>query len=695
MTFGLYRLRTRTMKVREVQLEDLVQERTKELQDQRSFLRKVIDLNPSFIFAKNPEGRFTLANRAIGQAYGGTADDLIGKSDADFNPREDQVAKFQQDDREVLESGKEKFVPEEEFTGMDGDRRWMQVIKIPINAGSGNGKLLLGVATDITLQKKAVLEMRQAKEVAEAATKSKSEFLANMSHEIRTPMNAVIGMTGLLLDTELKPEQREFVEIVRTSGDALLTIINDILDFSKIESGKLDLEQQAFSLSSCIEESLDLLSSKATEKGLELAYLIDPSTPRGIVGDVTRLRQILVNLLGNALKFTQKGEVVVSVNGRQLGGEEEGRPQRYELEFTVRDTGIGIPKNRMDRLFQSFSQVDSSTTRQYGGTGLGLAISKRLSELMGGTMWVESKEEVGSTFHFTIVVTSASVVKELHLQGQEPQLAGKRLLIVDDNETNRRILTLQARSWGMIPEAVESGAGALEVLRSGKVYDLAILDMQMPEMDGAELSMAIRRLREGRKLPLVMLTSVATSNRQLKEQYGDLDFAAYLSKPVKPSQLFNAIVSFLGEQKARPMPEAGRQKVDAELARLHPLRILLAEDNVINQKVALRVLERFGYRADVAGNGVEAIAALRRQHYDIVFMDVQMPEMDGLEATRRICAEWSNGNRPRIIAMTANATKGDREECLAAGMDGYISKPVHIDELKAVLEQCGPQKACA
>lgn len=677
---GSHQIRIMNLKTREQQLGQLVDQRTKELQEQRTFLRKIIDLNPSYIFARDREGRFTLANHALAQAYGTTVDNMIGKTDYDFNLHRDEVERFRNDDLEVLDTNTEKFIPEEEVNGRNGEQVWLQVIKIPINsAGEEVPQQLLGVATDITLQKRAAREMEKAKEAAEAAARSKSEFLATMSHEIRTPMNAIIGMTGLLLDTELDPEQREFVEIVRTSGDTLLSIINDILDFSKIECGKLDLERQAFNLPDCLEECLDLLSPKVIEKEIELAYRLDEHTPRDIVGDVTRLRQILVNLLSNAVKFTHAGEVVIDVTSRRLDGDQ------YELQFAIRDTGIGIPTDRMDRLFKSFSQVDSSTTRQYGGTGLGLVISMRLSELMGGTMWAESREGEGSTFYFKIVTGSAGISSPR--RDEQSQLAGKRLLIVDDKETIRQLLTHQTHAWGMIPRAVASGPEALELLKNGEVFDLAIIDMHMPEMDGTMLSAEIRRLPGIQKPLLVMLTSMATSSRQLKEQYGGLDFAAFINKPIKPSQLYDVILGVLGQEVTKESPSS-QSRLDTDLGKRLPLRILVVEDNVINQRVVLRVLERFGYRADVAGNGVEAIAALRRQRYDVVFMDVNMPEMDGLEATRRICSEWLQG-RPRIIAMTANALRGDREECLAAGMDDYISKPVRVEELRAVLEQYG------
>ncbi len=557
---------------------------------------------------------------------------------------------------------------------------WASTTKLPLRDEQGRIVGTFGISRDITQQKEASEELRRAKEAAEDASRAKSDFLANMSHEIRTPMNAIIGMTELVIDTELTASQRDYLKMVRESGESLLSLINDILDFSKIEAGKLDLDFTPLELREGLGDTMKSLALRAHSKGLELACQIPPQVPERLMGDVGRLRQIVVNLVGNAIKFTEAGEVVLHVELQSQSDDE------VVLHFSVSDTGIGIPEEKLSAIFDAFEQVDSSTTRRYGGTGLGLAISSKLVQLMGGRIWVESEIGRGSTFHFTVRFGLAGEAVQAAI-ARPTIVQDTRVLVVDDNATNRLILDEMLRNWGMDPTVVEGGRQALGLLRkareSGEPFRLILSDANMPEMDGFSLAEAVGQDRELSNTIIMMLTS--------GDRPGDisrcerLGIASYLLKPIKQSELFDAIVLALGV--TTPEDEGIDRLATEPLSRLRPLQVLLAEDSLINQKLAVGLLEKHGHTVFVANHGREAMAALESRDFDLVLMDVQMPELDGYEATAVIRArEEQTGTHIPIIAMTAHAMKGDRERCLEAGMDDYVAKPVRAKQLFETIE---------
>ena len=560
--------------------------------------------------------------------------------------------------------------------GSSGKTRWIRAAGKTILSEHGQVTRFIGTVQDITAGKEALELQKELTQRAQAAEKAKSEFLAIMSHEIRTPLNGVIGMTNILADTELNEMQRDCVGTVLSSGESLLTVINDILDYSKIEAGRLQMESRSFSLQNCIEEVLDLFAVQIRNKGLEVVYLIASEIP-DVSGDEVRLRQILVNLVGNAIKFTANGEISINVECKRI--DDEG----CHLLFSVADTGIGIPEEGVQKLFQPFQQVDTSTTRRYGGTGLGLVISKRLAEFMGGTMWVESEPGVGSTFLFTATFQVAPTTESRKMSTSPEHLKDRSVLVVDDNATNRRILEIQLKNWGIIPTTVDSGTEALALV-SGKKFDAVLLDLVMPDTDGITLA---RKIHTQAKVPLILLSS----GGEIIVGEDATIFDAQIPKPIKHSALFNALLKAIGIL-SEPSPKASLKKIDAGLAARHPLRILIAEDNAVNQKVGLTLLSRMGYTADLVNNGRRAVEAAANATYDLILMDIQMPEMNGMDAARLV-REKLGEERPAIIALTAEALEGDEQKFLGMGFDGYLSKPLKIERLQAVLEFVRPLKS--
>ncbi|HEY8994020.1 MAG TPA: PAS domain S-box protein [Lacunisphaera sp.] len=660
------------------------------LEDERNLLNALLENIPDHIYCKDRQSRFLVISRAMAKVFGlADRSQAVGKTDFDMFANEHAQQAFD-DEMRIIETGKPLLDLVEKETWPDGHITWGLTTKIPLRNKAGEIIGTCGITKDITHIKQVEEQLEKAKQAAETATKAKSEFLANMSHEIRTPMNGVIGMTGLLLDSNLDDQQREFAETVRTSAETLLTVINDILDFSKIEAGKLHFEELEFALIETVEGTLDMLAERAQRKNIELISAIPPDIPLTLVGDPGRLRQILVNLIGNAIKFTERGEVVVRVF------KEAETDTHVTLRFNVVDTGIGIPPDVQARLFQAFSQADSSTTRRYGGTGLGLAISKQIVAMMHGQIGVQSEPGQGATFWFTAQFARPVGPPRAEREHYSRDLFDLRVLVVDDNATNRQILRHQIVAWKMQKGSAAGGHEALKILRAavaaGKPYDVALLDMQMPEMDGLSLAKAIKSDPVISSTRLIILTSLG--HVMSKQELKNIGIEAYLVKPVKQSRLFDCLVDVVGQTQAERIFAKPASPLPGTAATVAPgrARILLAEDNAVNQKVALAQLRKLGYAADAVANGLEAVQALDDIPYDIIFMDCQMPEMDGYEATRCIRKREHEAStsgrlkaRVHIIAMTANAMQGDREKCLASGMDDYVSKPVRESDLQTAL----------
>ena len=650
---------------------------------ERDLLRTIIDNIPDLIFVKDRAGRYILANAGgIRQLGAESIDDVVGKTDYDFSPPE-LACEYVADDQIVMRSGESLIDQELNAQGPDGKTVCMSTSKVPLRDAEGKVWGLVGIGRDITRRKLAQENLQKAMDLAKSANLAKSNFLANMSHEIRTPMNAILGMTNLVMESELNPSQREFLTIVKDSGRSLLTVIDDILDFSKIEAGKLELDPVQFNLRDQLGNTMKSLSYRAHEKGLELAFRVHPEVPEAFFADIGRLRQITINLVGNAIKFTNEGEVVLEVRAGAIAN------NKADLQFSVRDTGVGIPKEKSESIFKEFEQADSSTTRRFGGTGLGLAISSRLVELMDGRIWLENNNDVGSTFHFSVTLDVDD--RPIPPRPERVVVGGTAVLIIDDNKTNRLILDEMVTSWGMVPTQAASAAEARklmdEALIHGKRFQIILSDVNMPDFDGFHFAEEIRAHNSFAKTPIIMLTSGGRTGDPERRQL--LGISANLLKPVKQSELFDAIVEGLGSTPSPATTVPSQESMPA----IRPLRILLAEDGEFNRKLAVALLEKHGHQVVVAVNGKEAVDLADKEPFDVVLMDVQMPELDGLEATQEIRhrEHTRGGRRVPIIAMTAHALKGDKERCLEAGMDSYLAKPIVAAKLYETIAQttCG------
>ncbi|OYT17402.1 MAG: hypothetical protein B7C24_02885 [Bacteroidetes bacterium 4572_77] len=664
--------------IRVTSVRDITQRKVAErrLVESEKRFAGIMNNTSSVIYVKDVEGKYLFVNQSFEKLFQVKNKDIVGQKET-FLFSQEVAGLYRENDKSVVFENEMKEFVEEVL--VDGKVHTFDSLKFPLHDSFGKIYAVCGMSTDVTRWKQQQEELQAARKMAMDADKAKSTFLSNMSHEIRTPMNGVIGMTALLLETKLSNEQYEFVDTVKKSGESLLSIINDILDFSKIEAGKMELEEAAFDLQICIEETLDLLATKANEKNLDLSYYVDPKIETLIVGDITRLRQVLVNLVSNAIKFTHSGGVFVKAVPHSVDGD------KMKLKITVSDTGIGISLEKQKILFKAFTQADLGTSKKYGGTGLGLSICLRLVKMMNGKIWVESRPDEGADFVFIFETSKSSIKTTNYYSTNDKIFENKKVLIVDDNKINRRILSIQCQGWGMKTTAVESGIEALELIKNKEVFNLGIIDYQMPQMDGLNLSISMTEFLGDKKFPLIMLSSMSLSSDNLKNNKNL--FVKSLLKPAKINQLYDAI-SLAFNIKTKVKVATPDKLIISDLGLKYPLQILVAEDNYVNQKIAVSVLKKMGFKPHVVANGLEAIKIVDKKKIDIILMDMMMPEMDGVDATIEIIKRHG-AKSPIIIAMTAAALQEDQQKCFNAGMKDFISKPFRIKDLQELLIRWG------